>query len=206
MEKLNFKEIFKKLSEKQSSIGENNYFFLNKNPYKIFDSSEIANEFIKATFIETDKTIKQFKKIPAYDEVAKWLTNTEGKGLLLVGDTGTGKSRMALSVIAAAFVLINYYPICIKSWNINIENYKILKQKTILIIDEFGREALYNNFGIKYEILYNLIDEFEATGKTLILTSNMSEELIIKRYGEPFLERIKKMCKIVVFKGESFRI
>ena len=57
----------------------------------------------KALFIEifkaVDKTITEFQYLEEYDEVVNWMTDTKGKGLLLMGGCGKGKSIIATGVI-----------------------------------------------------------------------------------------------------------
>jgi DNA replication protein DnaC len=50
-----------------------------------------------------DKTIVEYKHLSAYDEIIDWMVDTKGKGLILMGECGLGKSTILKSVIPAIF-------------------------------------------------------------------------------------------------------
>ena len=64
-------------------------------------------EECKSMFVESfkmvDKTIKNFEYLDEYDSVVKWMVNTDGKGLLMAGSCGRGKSVILNGVLPLLF-------------------------------------------------------------------------------------------------------
>ena len=58
--------------------------------------------FIKA-FKYYDRTIDKYDHLPAYDEIIDWMIDTRGRGLVLMGECGLGKSTILNYVIPAIF-------------------------------------------------------------------------------------------------------
>jgi DNA replication protein DnaC len=72
------------------------------NRYKLGTREELKEDFVKA-FKHYDKTIVEYKHLSAYDEIIDWMVDTKGKGLILMGECGLGKSTILKSVIPAIF-------------------------------------------------------------------------------------------------------
>ena len=80
-----------------------------------------------------------------------------------------------------------------------------LKNTNIPVIDELGLEPFANNYGEKFEGFNFIIDKAEQKIKPLFITTNLSAEQILSRYGSRTTDRIGRLCKTVVFKGDSLR-
>lgn len=170
-------------------------------------------ETIKKAFIEAfkigDQTVKDFKWYVEYDEVIDWMSDNKGKGLMLIGSSGCGKSIILTKVLPALFlcfkrkILRVYKSRDIARMDID-ELYRYMKRNYIAV-DEFGREKDLNEFGTKHNAMEYVIDECETDMKLLFITSNLNIKQVSERYGEHILDRLKLLCKIVVFKGESLR-
>jgi DNA replication protein DnaC len=80
-----------------------------------------------------------------------------------------------------------------------------LKSTWAVAIDDVGQENVINNFGTKIDSVEILISICEDRLKPLFLTTNLNYTQIVERYGERIADRITRLCKIVEFKGESFR-
>ena len=175
---------------------------------------ECKEKFVK-TFISVDKTLKQFDYLPEYDEVVQWMTNTEGKGLLLRGDKGRGKSTILMSVLPVLFMIkrrifapIQAIDIVLMETNgksLHFPNLERMKKSPFPAIDEFGIEPQVNDFGEKFEGFNQIIDKAELHIKPLFITTNLEPEQLLKRYDSRTLDRLGRLCKTVVFKGNSLR-
>ena len=171
------------------------------NRYKLGTKEELKEMFIKA-FKHYDRTIDIYDHLDSYDEIIDWLSDTKGKGLMLMGDCGLGKSTILNFVIPAIFrtktnKLLNSTPakeLC------EIER----SSASFIIIDDLGTESIKNNYGTKIDAVSDAISYAEDSSKTLLITTNLDAEDLKKRYDERTLDRLRK-CKVVVIKGKSFR-
>lgn len=154
--------------------------------------------------------------LTCYADVADWLTDNKGRGLLCVGDWGLGKTLLCSTVIPAIVlsqcgkVMKNYSAI-----EINEHVKEILKSK-LVIIDDIGTEPDSNIYGEHHDYFSEIVDNAEKKGHLLILTTNLRTThkigedgpipSIEDRYGIRTLDRLRAITKVVEFYGESFRI
>lgn len=142
---------------------------------------------------------------PEYEDIVRWLSNNEGKGLLCIGNCGRGKTLICGKVIPILFSarcrkIVSYYDA--QQMNADIDT---VKQKHIICIDDIGTESLSVKYGEKRMAFPELVDEAEKKGKLLIITTNLSLSEIKEKYGERTLDRLRAITIPVVFKGESLR-
>ena len=169
--------------------------------YSFGSIEECTILFIKA-FKLVDKTA-EYKHLDEYNHIISWLSDTKGKGLFLIGNCGRGKSVILSGVLPLIF---------------NAKKGKILKPiaarklhtvkefvSPYIVIDDIGTEEIVNDYGTKIDAVENAIFEAEDDLKTLFLTSNLDASSIKERYGERIYDRIKRLCKVVFFNGESLR-
>ncbi|MDR1652897.1 MAG: hypothetical protein LBS01_04495 [Prevotellaceae bacterium] len=178
---------------------------------------EQCEELFVRTFIAVDKTMVEFKFIPEYEEIIRWMTNTGGKGLLLRGAKGRGKSTILMSVLPVLFKLKRIIFKPIQANDIGVEEYnaasrnthfphlEYMKQTRFPAIDELGIEPQVNDFGEKFEGFNQIIDKAEQYIKPLFITTNLAPEKLLERYDSRTLDRLGRLCKTIVFEGESLR-
>ena len=168
-----------------------------------FGNIEECTALFCEAFRLVDKTFTKYKHLPEYDEVIKWLSDTEGKGLFLIGNCGRGKSVILTGVIPLIF---------------NAKKGKILKpiparklhtiteyKTPFIVVDDIGTEEIVNDYGTKIDAVENAIFEAEDDLKLLLLTSNLDASSIKERYGDRIYDRIRRLCKVVFMKGDSLR-
>ena len=171
------------------------------NRYKLGTKEELKEMFIKA-FKHYDRTIDTYKHLPAYDEIIDWLVDTRGRGLMLMGECGLGKSTILNYVIPAIFrtktnkVLRSVPAKELAAVERNVAPF--------IIIDDLGTESIKNDYGTKIDAVADAISYAEDSSKTLLITTNLSGKSLKERYDERTLDRLRK-CKVVVIKGDSFR-
>lgn len=167
-----------------------------------------SREYREATFAADDGKNPEFmKKLRNYAE--KWEEiNKNNIGLLLYGDTGTGKSYGA-ACIANALIERNI-PACMINLSTVLnalggyqgedKNSYIsdLMRYPLLIIDDFGMER-QTEYAL--EQVFNIIDARSRTGMPLIITTNLTvaeiqnpQDLAHKR----IYDRITEMCSAVI--------
>ena len=174
------------------------------------DTKTIAPIF-KECFCRFDQTIREFDWIPEYDEVIDWLTDNKGKGLFLTGSCGRGKSNIINGVIRP-FFLVRYgrtLPGCRGSQLPDKKGeyftFQTLLKHKCIYIDELGTEKMVTEYGEKYEAFNDIINTAEENLNILIISTNLTGELFLKRYGERSLDRIERLCRFVKFEGNSLR-
>lgn len=137
-----------------------------------------------------------------------------GKGLLLYGDLGTGKTYYA-SCIANQLINDGYrcrmtnFPTLINKIQATFEHRQEVMDEinrySLLIIDDLGVER---NSQFMLENVYNIIDSRYRIGKPIIITTNLTGEQL-KNPGDVgfarIYDRILAMCHPIKFEGKSRR-
>ena len=140
-----------------------------------------------------------------YEDVARWLENNEGKGLLCYGNCGRGKSLICWKIIPV--LIHNRYKKVISCYDAQQMNADIdeVKSKHLIYIDDIGTENFSIKYGEKRLAFSEIVDEAEKRGKLLIVTTNLSLKEIEQKYGERTMDRLVAITKRVKFLGESLR-
>lgn len=167
--------------------------------YKLGTYSECEQMFVDS-FLLVDKTVSNFEMLPEYKEVIEWMTNTKGKGLLMTGSNGRGKTTILTGVLPLVFLAKGFVLKSFEAQDLTTDNLP-----WAVLIDEMGQDDIKNNYGTKQDPVEYAISHCESKLKLLIMTSNLTERQIISRYGVRVNDRIERLCKTVVFTGPSFR-
>lgn len=143
--------------------------------------------------------------------VAQWLKSGKRASLILMGDTGTGKSTLA-GALAEVIGIENPYPytytmqslekICLERgwWE------EIQKEKRYLVLDDMGSEAReVNDYGTRRIILNELISTRYDLKLPVIITTNLNTATIREQYGEKTASRLNEMCDTLLMAGEDLR-
>lgn len=140
-----------------------------------------------------------------YRPIVDWMTDNKGKGLLMFGGCGLGKSVIGMYIL----------PLLIKDVHkkvVNIFSAQELNQKIdeilklhIIYIDDIGTEDNLNSYGNKRMPFAELCDAAEKKGKLLILATNLSIDELTQRYGDRVVDRLIATTKAVPFTGDSLR-
>ena len=171
------------------------------NRFKLGEREEIKEMFIKA-FKHYDRTIDVYEHLPTYDLIIDWLCDNKGRGLMLMGKCGLGKSTILNYVIPAIFrTKTNKVLRSIPAKEIGaIEK----NDSLFIIIDDLGTESIKNDYGTKIDGVCDAISYAEDASKTLLITTNLDGDALNLRYDKRTVDRLRK-CKVVVIKGKSFR-
>lgn len=176
-------------------------------PFSFGTYSECQKLF-KQAFLLTDQTItdSEFKMLPEYKEIIEWLSSSEGKGLFMTGSNGRGKTSILKGVLPLIFKSRGYVLKPINSRQIDIKYFdEYLRSTFAIVIDEIGKDEVENDYGTLKDPVESAIDHCEDVIKLLIMTSNLTKDQIDKRYGIRTSSRIKRLCRIVIFKGDDLR-
>ena len=146
-----------------------------------------------------------YKWLNEYDQVADWLTDNRGLGLLCMGNCGRGKTTICLQVLPC--IIHHYFHKIVSIYLAREMNrqYAEVMQHYLFVIDDIGREEPYQEYGNRFNVLPDLVDDCERRGKLLITTTNCTTTELADKYGERTLSRLKATTRLVVFAGEDLR-
>lgn len=158
---------------------------------------------------------KELVWLPEYDSVAKWLSNNEGKGLLLLGGCGLGKSMLSRFILPAILAKYNIRVRVYDPWELNKNIDDILggglsedtysPGQRAISIDDLGCEGELNEYGNKRVVFTEIMDATEKQGKLIIISTNLNKDSLLERYGARTFDRIISTTKRIEFKGNSLR-
>jgi len=134
---------------------------------------------------------------------------SNGKGLVLLGSEGTGKTRLSFAIglyIASNCDIKNidrekFYNIFKYAMD-NANYYETLKKKDVLILDEVGLKQLTD---WEIQITYDLLDYRNEEMKYTIITTNATKEELSNFIGKRSYKRLVESCEFVEFNGKSRR-
>ena len=140
-----------------------------------------------------------------YEKIVQWLTDNKGKGLMLVGGCGVGKTLIGMRIIP---LLINHYyrkvvTICTAN-ELNKSPDEIIKYR-IIYVDDVGTEDISNIYGNKRVPFAELVDLAERDGKLLMFSTNLDDEHLAAKYGDRVVDRLHAIVKKVTINGKSNR-
>lgn len=146
-----------------------------------------------------------YQWLPEYDKVADWLADNKGLGLFCMGNCGRGKSTICLQILPCVMqhYLNRIFTLCLaREMN---RKYSEIMQKQLFVIDDIGREEPYQEYGNRFNVFPDFVDDCERKGKFLITNTNCTKEELADKYGERTLSRLKATAHLVVFAGEDLR-
>ena len=140
-----------------------------------------------------------------YRPIVDWMSDNEGRGLLITGGCGLGKPLIAKHILPLLLQdscrkLVNIFT----AQELNTKIDEILKLH-IICIDDVGTEELAKIFGNVRCAFSELCDAAEQKGKLLIITTNLTANELEAKYGERTIDRLKAITKFVPFTGKSLR-
>jgi len=140
---------------------------------------------------------------PAYDEIVQWLSNNHGKGLLLQGTTGLGKTLMIMKVLPILLHMEARYmcEFC-NAYDLH-DRFSEIRRMKIICLDDIGTEpAETKTYGNSQTCFVNLLDLAEKEDKLLLITTNLSDQELLYKYGER-IDRLKSLVVPVIIVGEE---
>ena len=170
----------------------------NKKQYKTYSQRDLMNVIRKTC----EQYAENYPDVPVKD-------------MLLMGQSGLGKTflmhAMAKKLIQRGqnVLIISAYKfldVARKAYmSGNVEELDTLMDADVLMIDDMGVEPLMENITIPQ--WFNLINERQLRGKGTILSTNLMEDELRRRYTERIASRLMNntQCRLVQFAGEDVR-
>ena len=146
-----------------------------------------------------------------YEEIADWLSDNDGKGLMCIGDCGRGKTLITQKIIPLMFE--NYVRLadgtrpaiaCHTALDL-LDRFDEISQYKTVCIDDIGTEPDMKKYGVTHNYFSELVDLCERKEKLLICSTNLSREELTARYGIRTMDRLTAITRRVFFEGESLR-
>lgn len=86
------------------------------------------------------------------------------------------------------------------------DGFRQMRNSLILIIDDLGTEpATAKVYGTEQTPIAEVINHRYEAMLTTIITTNLNDDAIAKRYGERTIDRLREMCERLTFTGASYR-
>ena len=177
------------------------------------------HDFSKVDYSVYGEAQELYKKL--FSDVEKICTKypeSKKRTVVISGSTGNGKTYLAgcaakkmlergFSVVAETAFSVNHR--CLKyhtSFDENRAEYlSPLLDCSLLVIDDLGTESLLKNVTVEY--LYQIVNERTLSGKLTMITTNLSPDQILTRYGERIYSRLfdKSLSYYTHLKGKDLR-
>lgn len=184
---------------------------------KLLGRAAIPERFIGRSFdnfvADTPEKLAAASAVRDYAENFDTLA-AKGKGLILIGKPGTGKSHLASAVLQAYIDRDVLYATCLdlirmvrETWRKDAERserqiLQFLGGLDLLVIDEMGVQ--YGTDG-EQTILFDVLDARYRNLKPTILLTNQGTEGLKGYLGERTFDRLRETCKTVMFTWDSYR-
>lgn len=149
--------------------------------------------------------------LPEYDEVAEWLADNQGKGLMLIGDCGRGKTIITQQIMPLLFQhYLRRSDGSHMAYNFTTARelcncFEEFSQYKIICVDDIGTETKVKKYGNTRDYVEDLVDLAEKQHKLLVLSTNLTFEQLQQRYDIRTLDRLRGLTRRVFFEGESLR-
>lgn len=140
-----------------------------------------------------------------YRPIVDWMSDNKGRGLLLAGECGLGKTLIGMRILPLILnATCRKIVACYKAQDLNTKPDEVLS-KHIVYIDDIGTESISNIYGNKRVPFAELCDLAEQKGKLLIISTNFDVIHLAEKYGERTVDRLKATTKYVSLTGQSLR-
>lgn len=148
--------------------------------------------------------------LDCYDKIVDWLKDNKGKGIMVRGDMGTGKSLICRDIIPRILYTKDennnqYFVNSYDAYDLQRTPTEEMCLRNFVILDDIGVEGEYNHYGTKRNIFSEIVDHAEQHNTILIITSNLTLEQIKEKYGTRTFDRLKALVADVRFTGSSMR-
>ena len=188
------------------------------------------SESIRQSFEDFDLNVFSAEKLPGKtysqrelmtvirktcEQYADSYPNVPVKDMLLMGQSGLGKTYL-MHAMAKRLIQRGQNVLIISAYKFletarkaymsgNTDDLDALIDADVLMVDDMGAEPLMENITIVQ--WFNLINERQLRGRATIISTNLMEDELRRRYTERIASRLMNnlQCKLIQFAGEDVR-
>ena len=173
----------------------------------------IKDRYVDMTFDKLKAQGAPVEDRQAYNNAFKYGVHvrehiTNGRGLIMIGPVGTGKTSKAIEQGYNGYLIsmTSLFDTLLTLSKGPSEHYlkfeNRIRNSPLLVLDDFGAE--YASEWVQQKVASIIADRVERS-KSTIITSNLSVEQIKKAYDSRVYDRLKGTSFLISFKGKSQR-
>jgi DNA replication protein DnaC len=171
-----------------------------------------AEDLIERGYMPFDKD--------SFREICTYLAASNGKGLLLTGKAGTGKTHLFRTrfpntrICTAAKIEQAWRDSGKLEGNFWYDTYRLFlseeqSHKVNLIVDDLGQEPVTKSYGNVSEAIEQFVcqryQEWQTHKVRTLFSTNLTPSELDSRYGRRVTDRLQEMCVLIVMNGKSMR-
>jgi len=187
---------------------------LERENFSVFDESIFPDEPIEGRKTSQRAFIKKCRQY--CEEYADTFTAGEGKGLLLCGRSGLGKTFL-MNCVAQRVLERGYSVVVISAYKLieamrrfqfgedGMEQVQDMLACDLLCIDDLGSEPMLR--GVTVSSLYHIINERRNANRSTVITTNLDSDLLYEKYDDRIAARLTdpSRMKVIPFVGTDVR-
>ena len=122
-------------------------------------------------FFKSASESMKMRHLPEYDHVIAWMQSNKGRGLLIIGSNGRGKTMIAKNILPLFFdYAMGKIVRCYHATEIN-DNADFILTRRIVVLDDVGTEDQFVKYGERRWIFPEIVDRAEQKENILIITN-----------------------------------
>ena len=187
---------------------------LEKENFSAFDENIFPDEPIEGRRNSQRAFIRKCRDF--CEEYADTFAAGEGKGLLLCGKSGLGKTFL-MNCVAQRVLERGYSVVVVSAYKLieamrrfqfgedGMEQVQDMLACDLLCIDDLGSEPMLR--GVTVSSLYHIINERRNAGRAVVITTNLDSDLLYEKYDDRIGARLTdpSRMKVIPFVGVDVR-